>query len=105
MSDALQPLAEKLRPKNFDEIIGHEKIFSKTGSLKRIIKKKPLSSFILWGPAGCGKTTIAKTVSKQFRTEDFELSAVLSGVKDLRIIFEKAKKNFSIGRQTILFID
>ena len=94
MSDALQPLAEKLRPKNFDEIIGHDKILSTTGSLKRIIKKKPLSSFILWGPAGCGKTTIAKTVSKQFRTEDFELSAVLSGVKDLRIIFEKAKKIF-----------
>ena len=105
MSGALKPLAEKLRPKNFDEIIGHDKIFSKTGSLKRIIKKKPLSSFILWGPAGCGKTTIAKTVSKQFCTEDFELSAVLSGVKDLRIIFEKARKNFSEGRQTILFID
>ena len=105
MSDALQPLAEKLRPKNFDEIIGHDKILSTTGSLKRIIKKKPLSSFILWGPAGCGKTTIAKTVSQQFYIEDFELSAVLSGVKDLRIIFEKAKKNFCEGRQTILFID
>ena len=105
MSDALQPLAEKLRPKNFDEIIGHDTILSKTGSLKRIIKKKPLSSFILWGPAGCGKTTIAKIISKECCIEDLELSSVLYGVKDLRIVFEKAKSNYSEGWQTILFID
>ena len=105
MSDILTPLPEKLRPKSIENILGQEKILSNNGVLSRIIKKKILSSFILWGPPGCGKTTIAKAISNELNIETFEISAVLSGVKDLRSIFEKGEKNFLNGKQTILFVD
>ena len=105
MSDILTPLPEKLRPTSFENILGQKKILSNDGILSRIIKKKILSSFILWGPPGCGKTTIAKAISNELNIETFEISAVLSGVKDLRIIFEKGEKNFLNGKQTILFVD
>ena len=105
MSDILTPLPEKLRPTSIENILGQKKILSNDGVLSRIIKKKILSSFILWGPPGCGKTTIAKAISNELNIETFEISAVLSGVKDLRVIFEKGEKNFLNGKQTILFVD
>ena len=97
MSDILTPLPEKLRPTSFENILGQKKILSNDGILSRIIKKKILTSFILWGPPGCGKTTIAKAISNELNIETFEISAVLSGVKDLRSIFEKGEKNFLNG--------
>ena len=105
MSDILKPLPEKLRPKSIENILGQKKVLSNDGFLSRIIKKNILSSFILWGPPGCGKTTIAKAISNKLKIETFEISAVLSGVKDLRIIFERGEKNFLNGKQTILFVD
>ena len=105
MSDILTPLPQKLRPTSVEDILGQKKILSYDGVLSRIIKKKILSSFILWGPPGCGKTTIAKAISNELDIETYEISAVLSGVKDLRIIFEKGERNFSNGKQTILFVD
>ena len=105
MSDILTPLPEKLRPTTIENILGQKKILSNDGVLSRTIKKKILSSFILWGPPGCGKTTIAKAISNELDIETYEISAVLSGVKDLRKIFEKGEKNFSNGKQTILFVD
>ena len=105
MSNILKPLPEKLRPNTIDDIIGHSSLLSKEGKLSRIIKNIPLSSFILWGPPGCGKTSIANVISKQLNIETFQISAVLSGVKELREVFQKGHKNFSIGKQTILFVD
>ena len=105
MPNQITPLPEVLRPKILNDIIGQEKLLSQNGSIKRILLKKPLSSFILWGPPGCGKTTLARVISEELNIESFELSAVFSGVNDLRKIFEKAKKNFSDEKQTILFVD
>ena len=105
MSNNLIPLPEKLRPSYIDGVIGHDSILSSEGKLTRIIKNIPLSSFILWGPPGCGKTTIAKVISKQLNIDTFEISAVLSGIKEVREIFQKGENNFSLGKQTILFVD
>ncbi len=105
MPKQITPLPEILRPKILNDIIGQEKLLSQNGLITRILSKKPLSSFILWGPPGCGKTTLARVISEELKIESFELSAVFSGVNDLRKIFEKAKQNFSDEKQTILFVD
>jgi len=105
MPNKITPLPEILRPKNLNDIVGQEKLLSQNGSITRIVLKKPLSSFILWGPPGCGKTTLARVISEELNIDSFELSAVFSGVNDLRKIFEKAKQNFSDEKQTILFVD
>ena len=105
MPNKITPLPDILRPKNLNDIVGQEALLSQNGSITRILFKKPLSSFILWGPPGCGKTTLARVISKELNIESFELSAVFSGVNDLRKIFEKAKQNFSDEKQTILFVD
>jgi len=105
MSNNLIPLPEKLRPISIDGVIGHDSLLSSEGKLSRIIRNIPLSSFILWGPPGCGKTTIAKVISEQLNIDTFEISAVLSGIKDVREIFQKGENNFSQGKQTILFVD
>ena len=98
MSNNLIPLPEKLRPSSIDGVIGHDSLLSSKGKLTRIIKNSPLSSFILWGPPGCGKTTIAKVISEQLNIDTFEISAVLSGIKDVREIFQKSENNFSQGK-------
>ena len=105
MPNKITPLPEILRPKILNDIIGQEKLLSQNGSIARILLKKPLTSFILWGPPGCGKTTLARVISKELNIVSFELSAVFSGVNDLRKIFEKAERNFSDEKQTILFVD
>ena len=105
MPKQITPLPEILRPKILNDIIGQEKLLSQNGLITRILSKKPLSSFILWGPPGCGKTTLARVISEELNIESFELSAVFSGVNDLRKIFEKAIQNFSDEKQTIIFVD
>ena len=101
----LIPLAEKLRPKDLNEVLGQDKVVSKNGYLGRMIEDKRISSFILWGPPGSGKTTIARLICKQLNVNIFEISAVFSGVNDLRKIFLKADESFEKGQKTILFVD
>ena len=101
----LIPLAEKLRPKNLKEVLGQDKIISQNGFLGRMIKDQRLSSFILWGPPGSGKTTIARLVFQELKVNIFEISAVFSGVNDLKKIFLEAEENFSKDQKTILFVD
>lgn len=100
-----QPLADKLRPNDFSLITGQEHLFDENGIITRIITSGKIPSMILWGPAGCGKTTTAKILAKRSGLEIEFLSATNSGASDLRLIFEKAEKLKKDGKGTILLID
>lgn len=102
----MQPLAERLRPKNLDEYIGQKHLVGEGAILRRMIDSGNISSFILWGPPGVGKTTLAKIIANQLDRPFYTLSAVTSGVKDVREVIEKAKNNrFFNAKNPILFID
>jgi len=99
------PLADRMRPKSLDEFVGQEHIIGEGKILRQAIEKGSLPSIIFWGPPGSGKTTLARIIAKMVSAEFVPLSAVTSGVKDIRRIVEQAS-NFKIqGRQTIVFID
>lgn len=101
-----KPLADRLRPANFDRFIGQESIIGSNKPLRRMIESNQLSSLLLWGPPGSGKTTLARIIANLTDSHFRELSAVSSGIKDLREIIDEAKENLRISsRKTILFID
>ena len=100
-----RPLADRLRPKSIDEVVGQAKALDDAGPLGRMLKAKRLSSLILWGPPGCGKTTLARLLARETSRMLIPLSAVMSGVADLRKAFEQAKKLKGGGNTPILFID
>ena len=99
------PLAELLRPKSLDEVIGQSHLLDKGKSLQLSFAGKKLHSMILWGPPGVGKTTIARIAAEVFDCEWIALSAVFSGVRDIRAAIEKAQENLTHGKHTLLFID
>lgn len=102
----MPPLAERLRPNTLDEYIGQKHLVGKGAVLRNMIDSGHISSFILWGPPGVGKTTLAHIISKKLNTPFYTLSAVTSGVKDVRDVIEKAKNNrFFSQSSPILFID
>ena len=101
----LQPLAERLRPKNLDEYIGQEHLVGPGAVLRRMIDAGKISSFILWGPPGVGKTTLAHIISQQLQAPFFTLSAVQSGVKEVREVIDRCKANIFSKVRPILFID
>ncbi len=101
-----QPLADRMRPKILDEYSGQEKLVGKNGVIRKMIEGGRLSSFILWGPPGVGKTTLAKIVANNLNRPFYSLSAINSGVKDVRESIEKAKKQkFFDHPSPVLFID
>jgi putative ATPase len=102
---APRPLADRLRPQRIDEIVGQGHLLGAAGPIGRMIAGRRLSSMILWGPPGCGKTTIARLLAQGTDLEFASLSAVFSGVADLRKAFEAARKRRETGRGTLLFID
>lgn len=100
------PLAEKLRPKTLDEVLGQEHLTGEKGTIRKMLESNALNSLIFWGPPGTGKTTLAEIVSEKSGRKFYKLSAVSSGVKDVRDVIEDAKKqNLFSGKSPILFID
>lgn len=104
-SDIPRPLADRLRPQSLDEVVGQPKLIGPEGTLSRFIKQDFLPSIILWGPPGCGKTSIAKLLAKALGYEFMLVSAVSSGVGELKQLFEKAKATQLAGKKTLLMVD
>ena len=99
------PLAERVRPQNLDQFFGQEHLIGQGKPIRVMIENDSVSSFILWGPPGTGKTTLAKIISIQTQSDFFQLNAVSSGVKDIRKIIDTARENLNYNKRTILFID
>lgn len=102
-----KPLAERLRPRNFDEVIGQEELLGSDGQLRLLIERDLVPSLIFWGPPGVGKTTLAQLIAEKSQRKFFTLSAINSGVKDVREVVQKAQGQglFAQGKSPILFID
>lgn len=100
-----EPLSQQLRPSSFEEVMGQDHLIGPKGLITQIIKKgKPLS-ILLWGPPGCGKTSIAHLYAKAFNCRFETISAIFSGIAELKKIFEESQKHPLFGRSTILFVD
>ncbi len=100
-----KPLAEKMRPNNLDEFFGQEDIVGINSPIRKMIESDNISSMILWGPPGVGKTTLAKIIANQTNSSFKELSAVTSGIKEIKELIEISKYNKMSGKKTILFVD
>ncbi len=99
------PLADRLRPENLEDFLGQEEVVGKGKLLRKAIEEDSIPSMIFWGPPGTGKTTLAFIVAQKTKSEFLKLSAVSSGLKDLRIIIKEAEENKEKDKRTILFID
>ena len=102
---APRPLADRLRPKRLSEVVGQDQLLRPDGPVGRMLAGRRLASLILWGPPGCGKTTIARLLAQETDLQFEALSAVFSGVADLRKLFETARKRRETGKGTLLFVD
>ncbi len=100
-----QPLAERLRPQSLGDIVGQNHLLGEQGSLTGMLQRHSLASLILWGPPGVGKTTIARLLAAQADLQFRQISAVFSGVADLKKVFEEAVRQRRAGRATLLFVD
>ena len=102
---ASSPLAERLRPKTLDEIVGQEHLLGPGKPLRTAIERDQVPSMILWGPPGVGKTTLARVIAKTTRSDFVRFSAVLSGIKEIKEVMAAAERGRRLGRRTILFVD
>ncbi len=102
---ALKPLAERMRPVSLDEMVGQRRLLAPQSALRRAVESGHVHSMILWGPPGCGKTTLALLLAKYCDAEFRAISAVLSGLPEVRLVLAEAQSRFEQGRQTVLFVD
>lgn len=100
-----QPLADRMRPTNLNEVAGQEHLLKKDGPLRQIVDSERLASIIMWGPPGSGKTTLARLIAGARQADFIPFSAVTEGISELRTAIERAKGNERLGESTILFVD
>src|ERR1700684_4095685 len=100
-----RPLADRMRPISLDECVGQEAMLGPGGPLRTQIEHDDIGSMILWGPPGCGKTTIARIIARVTRSEFISFSAVLTGIKEIKEVMAEAERASRTGRRTIVFID
>ena len=105
ISNKMKPLADRMRPESLDDFLGQDEIVGKGKLLRQAIESDRLPSMIFWGPPGSGKTTLAFIIAKQTKSDFIQISAVSSGLKDLRDFIKRAQENSRLGTKTILFID
>jgi len=101
----IPPLADRVRPRTLNDFVGQHHLVDDDKIIKLMMKQKKLFSTIFWGPPGSGKTTLARIIARSSDADFQELSAVSSGVKDLRNVIKKGEANLEMGRTTLLFID
>src|SRR5271170_5227153 len=100
-----RPLADRMRPQSLDEFIGQEELLGPGKPLRVQIERDDLSSMLLWGPPGCGKTTLARIIARTTKSEFIPFSAVLSGIKEIKDVMAKAEATRRYGRRTMVFVD
>ena len=103
--DSTRPLADRLRPKTLDEVVGQDHLVGTNGTLSKLIKSGRMVSLVFWGPPGCGKTTLARILAQHTDLHFEQISAIFSGVADLKKVFESARIRKQNGKGTLLFVD
>src|SRR5690606_25335623 len=103
--EAMRPLAERMRPRNLDEMVGQRRLLAPGSALRRAVEGGRVHSMILWGPPGCGKTTLSLLLAQYADAEFRAISAVLSGLPEVRQVLAEAGQRFDAGRRTVLFVD